>query len=188
MKSVCLINNNIDFEIIKSKRAKRLRFAVYGNGKFIVTSPGGVSQKVIEKYILLKSRWILEKIKFYKKLKTQNRENENTEDYLASKDKAYRLIQKRVIYFSKKYNFKYSKINIRNQKTRWGSCTKRKNLNFNYKVAFLKPQIRDYIIVHELCHLKQFNHSNKFWNLVSNILPNFYKLSYKLKNNGLFMN
>ena len=81
-------------------------------------------------------------------------------------------------YFNKFYSYKWNRIFIKNQKTRWGSCSKRGNLNFNYRIALLPPEAADYIIVHELCHLKEFNHSRNFWKLVEQQIPN-YKILHK---------
>ena len=66
-------------------------------------------------------------------------------------------------------------------KTRWGSCSKKGTLNFNYKIALLSPELRDYIIVHELCHLGEFNHSSKFWLLVEKTVPNYKTLRKQIK-------
>ena len=102
-------------------------------------------------------------------------------DYLKYKERAISLIQERVSYFNKIYDFKYNKINIKSQKTRWGSCSKKGNLNFNYKIALLPQYLADYIIVHELCHLVEFNHSRKFWNSVQKLVPNYPEIRRELK-------
>jgi predicted metal-dependent hydrolase len=90
-------------------------------------------------------------------------------------------MEQRIEYYNQYYGFKYNKINIKNQKTRWGSCSKKGNLNFNYKILFLSAETRDYIVVHELCHLKEFNHSKKFWNLVAETIPNYLQIRKNLK-------
>lgn len=79
------------------------------------------------------------------------------------------------------YPFPYNKITIRNQKTRWGSCSKAGNLNFNFRIIFLPPHLADYLVVHELCHLRQFNHSEKFWQLIGQVVPDFMKCRRELK-------
>jgi len=95
--------------------------------------------------------------------------------YLANKEAARALIHERVRHFMQHYGSKHSiavgSIAIRNQKSRWGSCSKKGNLNFNYKLIFLSPELRDYVIVHEICHLKEFNHGKGFWDLVAETVP-----------------
>jgi predicted metal-dependent hydrolase len=68
------------------------------------------------------------------------------------------------------------------QRSRWGSCSRKGNLNFNYKLIQLPQELADYIVVHELCHLKQFNHSHAFWNLIAETIPNHIELRKILKN------
>ena len=80
---------------------------------------------------------------------------------------------------------RFNKINIKNQKTRWGSCSKKGNLNFNYKIALLPQHLADYIIVHELCHLGEFNHSRSFWNLVAKVFPEYLGIRNELRRSGI---
>ena len=101
--------------------------------------------------------------------------------YLEYKEKAREIATSRLEYFNQHYKLTYGKISIRNQKSRWGSCSSKGNLNFNYKIALLPPHLADYVIVHELCHRGQFNHSQKFWDLVGETLPNYEKLVIELK-------
>ena len=95
------------------------------------------------------------------------------------------MAQKKVLKFNKIYKFKYNKINIKNQKTRWGSCSVKGNLNFNYKIALLPEKLAEYIVVHELCHLGEFNHSYKFWKLVEKTIPDYLEIKEDLKKSGL---
>jgi predicted metal-dependent hydrolase len=108
-------------------------------------------------------------------------------EYLKYKEKAREIAEFRCKYFAEIYNLKYNKISIRNQRTRWGSCSRRGNLNFSYKIALLPEELSDYIIVHEVCHLGQFNHSKDFWNLVAKTVPNYIKLKEDLKHAGMKM-
>jgi predicted metal-dependent hydrolase len=105
-------------------------------------------------------------------------------DYLKHKESARALVAERVLHFNKIYQHSYNKIAIRNQKTRWGSCSSKGNLNFNYKILFLPEALRDYVIVHELCHLKEFNHSKKFWDLVAVAIPDHSEVRKELKSHG----
>lgn len=94
---------------------------------------------------------------------------------------ARRFVHVRISQLNAVYNFSFNRIAIRNQRTRWGSCSKQKNLNFNYRVALLPPHLADYIIVHELCHLQELNHSPDFWALVSRAVPNHRELRRELR-------
>jgi predicted metal-dependent hydrolase len=106
--------------------------------------------------------------------------------YAANKEVARALVHERVKYFMEHYGLRHGisvgKISIRNQKSRWGSCSKKGNLNFNYKLVFLTPEMRDYVIVHEICHIKEFNHGRGFWALVAETVPDWKKLRKALRN------
>ncbi len=97
------------------------------------------------------------------------------------KKEARVLVMDRLTFFNAHYNFVYKKVFIKNQKTRWGSCSQRGNLNFNYKIALLPVNLADYLIVHELCHLKEFNHGRQFWSLVGEKIPDYKKLRKELR-------
>ena len=105
----------------------------------------------------------------------------NRKHYLKHKKDAYRLISERIDYYNNIYGFDFNRISIRNQRTRWGSCSSKKNLNFNYRILFLPERMADYIIVHELFHLKEMNHSKKFWNLIAEVIPNYLEIREELK-------
>ncbi|MEI6480632.1 MAG: M48 family metallopeptidase [bacterium] len=96
-------------------------------------------------------------------------------------EEARGLALSRLEYFNQFYNFKYGTVRIKAQTTRWGSCSSKGNLNFNYKMALLPPHLVDYLVVHELCHLGEFNHSQNFWDLVGKTIPNYLELRAELK-------
>ncbi len=101
--------------------------------------------------------------------------------YSKYKEAARRLAKSRIKYYNTFYHFKVNRISIKNTKSRWGSCSKKGNLNFNYKIVLLPQDLADYVIVHELCHLGEFNHSKKFWKLVELTIPNYKNLKRKFK-------
>ncbi len=181
-KTLKLYNKNLDYSIRESKRAKRVRISVGCDGAVIVTKPNKTNLDIVEKFLLAKSEWIFDKVNWFKNFKGLSNIKNTKQEYLDNKDKALKLAQERLDYFNKYYNFKFNKITIKNQKTRWGSCSRKGNLNFNYKIALLPKEVADYIIVHELCHLKEFNHSRKFWNLVAKSVPNYLDIRKDLKN------
>src|SRR3989344_5356580 len=102
--------------------------------------------------------------------------------YSTNKEVARAIVNERVRHFNAHYKLPVGKIAIRNKRSRWGSCSKKGNLNFNYKLAFLSPELRDYVIVHEICHIKEFNHGRGFWALVGETVPEWKELRKKLKN------
>lgn len=115
-------------------------------------------------------------------MKKRIKRQKNRGEYLKRKDGALAMLSQRVEELNKIYNFKYNQIRIKNQKTRWASCSKKGNLNFNYRILFLSKDMADYIVAHELCHLKEFNHSKDFWNLVEIAVPDYIVVKNKIKN------
>jgi len=97
------------------------------------------------------------------------------------REQARCLVENRISYFNRFYNFEINRIAIKNTKTRWGSCSSKRNLNFNYKIIYLKSALADYLLVHELCHLGELNHSKKFWALVSKTIPDYIRVNKELK-------
>lgn len=97
---------------------------------------------------------------------------------------AGRYIRARVGYFATQVGRKPGRITIREQKTRWGSCSAQGNLNFNWRIMMAPPEIIDYLVVHELCHLVHLDHSPEFWNLVASIIPDYKARKDWLRKNG----
>ena len=184
-KILTLKNKKISYTIRKSQRARRMRLAVYRDGSVVVTTPHDLSETIAERFVKEKSQWLLSKLAFFKQFEGRLIGPASNKDYLKHKERARDLAQRRIEHFNKIYKFKYNKISIKNQKTRWGSCSKKGNMNFNYKIALLPSRISDYIIVHELCHLKELNHSKRFWSLVERTMPNYQKVRNELKKAGL---
>ena len=95
----------------------------------------------------------------------------NRRQYVRFREIARTLVHEHISHFNKIYSFTFDEVYIKNHKSRWGSCSRKGNLNFNYKIIFLPSEIADYIIVHELCHLAEFNHSKRFWSHVFRAIP-----------------
>lgn len=102
-------------------------------------------------------------------------------EYVKHKPAALAMAQNKIAYFNEFYGFKVNRITIKNQKSRWGSCSRKGNLNFNYKIALLPRALSDYVIVHELCHLGEFNHSPAFWALVTKTIPDHKRIRKQFK-------
>ncbi len=180
-KEINLHKRKVEYTLKVSKSARRVRLAVYCDGKFVVTAPRHADLNIVEKFIIQKSKWILDKIDSFRSFSNLFKSENSKNEYIKYKNDAHVLVEKKIEKFNKIYKFKFNKINIKNQKTRWGSCSKKGNLNFNYKIVLLPEKLADYIVVHELCHLGQFNHSNKFWNLVAKAIPDYLNNKEDLK-------
>lgn len=187
-KQIKLNKRKVSYTLKVNKRAKSLRLAVYCGGDFVVTTPKNVHQNFIDKFIIQKSQWVLDKIDYLSTFSKSVKVKSTRGDYLKYKEVAQKLAEEKVSKFNEIYKFKFNNINIRNQKTRWGSCSKKGNLNFNYKIALLPEILSDYIIVHEICHLGQFNHSQKFWDLVAVAMPDYREIRKSLKGWRLGLN
>jgi hypothetical protein len=179
------------YEMRESARAKHLRVDIYPDGRVVVTKPLGVSFASAERFMDSRREWIEEvRAKFERSLKRRAKKMEKlgieapaplpkprrgSKAYKDAVKAARRLAADRLSHFNAHYRFRYGTISIRNQKTRWGSCSAAGNLSFNYRMAYLPPELADYLIVHELAHVKEHNHSPKFWALVAQTIPDYAK-------------
>lgn len=183
--SITLLNRTIPYTLKVNPRSNRVRLAVYPDASFVVTTPRFVTSGTIEKFILAKAQWVIDKIDYFSAFGYSHKAKDSKAEYLQYKEQARKLAHERIEYYNLIYRFKVNSISIRNQKTRWGSCSKKGNLNFNYKIVLIPQELSDYIIVHELCHIGQFNHSAKFWKLVAETIPNHVTLRKELKKNHI---
>ena len=182
----------MNVKIIRSNR-KTLAIQINPDLSVIVRAPMYVPQSDIERILREKESWIqkhIEKIREQEVNKNEIQGESVESDYLTNEeikklaDKALQHIPKRVSYYAKQIGVTYVKITIRNQKTRWGSCSSKGNLNFNCLLMLTPPEVIDYVVVHELCHRKEMNHSRAFWAEVEKILPDYKEQVKWLKENG----
>ncbi|MHB8442860.1 MAG: M48 family metallopeptidase [Patescibacteria group bacterium] len=181
MEKQIIVNGTIiDYFLKRNKRAKRIIVYIKKGGLVFVTIPYFVKEGTEEEFLKRKYKWII-------KTKGKYKREEFTKDGIHLDDtvinyrkEALNLVNMRIKYFNSFYNFKFKNIRIKNQESRWGSCSTLGNLNFNWKIVLLPQSLSDYIIVHELCHLKEMNHQDKFWNLVSLTIPEYKKLKRDL--------
>lgn len=171
-------------------RSNRKTVAIQVNSDLSVTvrAPRSVSEKDIEEILKKKEAWIsrhIEKIKEAKeRFEAEATEKLTREKVIALAEEALKVIPERVEYFAKVIGVTYGKITVRNQKTRWGSCSSKGNLNFNCLLMLAPPEVLDYVVVHELCHRKQMNHSKAFWLEVEKVLPDYKEARKWLKEDG----
>lgn len=100
------------------------------------------------------------------------------------KNAARSLFESRVAFYHKITGGSYASITVRDQKTRWGSCSSRGTLSFNYRLIFAPPAVLDYVVVHELCHLTHMNHSKAFWSMVGAVMPDYRIYKNWLRDHG----
>lgn len=115
-------------------------------------------------------------------MKPKRRRRQQTVDrhYEAHKERARLLVHERLAYWNQFYGLTYKRVAIRNQRSRWGSCSTKQNLNFNYRLVFLPLELVDYVVVHELCHLTHFNHGPEFWLFVEKAIPDYERRKNEL--------
>ncbi|MFC1613307.1 M48 family metallopeptidase [Patescibacteria group bacterium] len=179
MEKIVVNGKEIEYTIKKSKRAKRMILSISRNAELVVTLPyRGISVNIVEKFIRDKSSWIIKKIDF---LKNKSEKMVLPENYQECKIKVHQFAKERTDFYNKLYGLKYNRIIVKNHGHRWGSCSIRRNLNFNYRIMFLPLELADYIVVHELCHLKEMNHSKNFWQLVAKVFPDHKILRKELR-------
>lgn len=166
----------MDVRIIRSNR-KTMAIQVNSDLTVTIRAPLSTSPKEIEQILQEKISWIqksMHKLKEKKALyDAEEVEPLSYAEIQTLAKKALEYIPDRVAYFSKQVGVDYGRITIRNQKTRWGSCSSAGNLNFNCLLMLAPPEVIDYVVVHELCHRKEMNHSKAFWNEVAKILPDY---------------
>ncbi len=176
------IGDDAECIVRKNTFAKSLSIKINARGEVRATIPWWVSKKVAVSFVKENREWILKKLEKMKSRKADSLlQLGDRDDYLQGKKKARDFIIGRLEYYNKFYNFHFERVAIRDQRTRWGSCSGKRNLNFNYRIINLPMEHADYLIVHELCHLEQMNHSKDFWKLVSRTIPDYRRISRELR-------
>ncbi len=146
--------------IVKSQRAKHLRITVKPDQTVRLTIPRGESVDRAMRFLHSKTPWIT---KHQHRLSKLENPPTNLQQPKINEPEARDILISRLEEMAKIHNFKYAKVSIRNQKTKWGSCSAKNNISLNINLARLPDKLRDYVILHELVHTRIKNHSKKFW-------------------------
>lgn len=174
----------MEFKVIRSNR-KTLGAEIKG-GKLIIRAPLRATNEDINRFMLKNRKWIETHLaKAQAREKTKEKQHKLTpEELRALANRASKVIPERVAYYAPLIGVTYGRVTIRNQRTRWGSCSSKGNLNFNCLLMLTPPEVIDSVVVHELCHRKEMNHSDKFYAEVLRVFPDYWKWNRWLKENG----
>lgn len=172
----------------KLKRSDRrsLSVEVDRNGEILVRAPLRLSERQIHRFLWSRADWIIS----HQEKRAMEAEQRRslppigTEELRRLADQAEESIPERVRYYAERIGVDYGRIRIRNQQTRWGSCTAAGNLSFNCLLMLCPLEVLDYVVVHELCHRREMNHSPHFWALVEEELPDYRERRDWLRVNG----
>ena len=165
------------YTLIRSAR-KTLALQIHPDGSVIVRAPLKMPAKDIHAFVEEKSEWIA------KHLPKTTVVPFTHEEIRQLAEAAKQDLPRRVQYFAPLIGVTYGRITIRSQRSRWGSCSSKGNLNFNCLLMLCPEAVRDYVVVHELCHRIEMNHSPKFWAQVERVCPNYRAHRKWLKDHG----
>lgn len=175
----------MEYQLIKSKR-KTMSIEIKLDGRIVVRAPLRASKASVVRFLEEHRDWI---VNHYKKIREDMEQGGeinplSPEDIRKLADEAMKIIPQRVAYYAPLIGVTYKRITIRNQKTRWGSCSSKGNLNFNCLLMLTPPEVLDSVVVHELCHLKHMNHSKDFYAEILKVFPDYRIHDKWLKENG----
>ena len=175
----------MEYEVIRSDR-KTVGIRVDEDGRVIVRAPYAMSDREIESVVRENNDWIARHQEMMKERWESAAEvpRLDMDEIKELAKRALEYIPGRVRYFAPIVGVDYGRITIRNQRTRWGSCSAKGNLNFNCLLMMMPPEIIDYVVVHELAHRREMNHSKAFWNIVESVLPDYEERRRWLRENG----
>lgn len=177
-------------EIIRSSR-KTMSLEVTKDGAVRVRCPYNMPVAQIRRFTEEKRGWIEKHVKLAEDRKKQAQQNPQQKQPLTEAqihrltELAGTVLPQKTAYYARLLGVTYGRIAIRHQKTRWGSCSAKGNLNFNCLLMLMPEEVVDYVVVHELCHRLQMNHSPQFWAEVEKVLPDYRQRRKKLKQLGL---
>lgn len=171
---------------IKRAHRRSISVSVKNDGSVLVKAPYFMSETAVKKFLQEKQDWINKRL-----ILLEERRNEaqklgffSAEEIAAIRRRAVKIIPERVAHYSELSGISYGRISIRLQRTRWGSCSARGNLNFNCLLVLMPPEILESVVVHELCHRRHMNHSKAFYAEVLHLFPDYRRCSAWLKQNG----
>ena len=172
--------------LVRSSR-KTLAVQIRADGTVIARAPRRMPKDRILCFLSEKASWIRMqqgRMQEREKMRQQARIHLDAAQEKELRERAKSVLAQRTAYFARQIGVTYGRITVRDQKTRWGSCSQTGTLNFNFRLILAPLEVLDYVVVHELCHRRQMNHSTQFWQEVAQVLPDYRKRKAWLTENG----
>lgn len=171
----------LEYELVRSNR-KTLALYVRRDGRIEVRAPLRTSKDYIDGFVRKKQDWIENTLGKLSARQTEKRVIRLTSKEEARyKKQAKTYLQQKCGLFSEVMGLRHGEIKVNSAKTRWGSCNRKGDINFTYRLLFAPEELIDYVVVHELAHLKEMNHSARFWSVVEQIMPDYRARRKKLR-------
>ena len=171
----------LSYQVVRSSR-KTISLEIRPDGSLLVRAPSRLSDARIREFVRSKENWIQTHLRKYHAAPVNPPMTQPQLEQLAREALAW--FPQRTRQYAPRVGVSYGRITIRAQHTRWGSCSSQGNLNFNCLLMLAPEYVRDYVVVHELCHRKHMDHSPAFWVAVEQVLPDYRKAKQWLKENG----
>jgi predicted metal-dependent hydrolase len=181
LMTVCVDGGDIVVERKVNPRGRRAWLAVHPDGRATLSVPAGMREAEVERFVREQADWMRRQLARVSRYKNDIFLPRDRRSYLARKEDARKLVAACIARLNGAYGFRYGRVSIKDLRRNWGSCSAKGNLNFNYKLAFLPLRLAEYVVAHELCHLKELNHSPRFWALVAKTFPDHRALRRELR-------
>ncbi len=162
-----------EYQLVRSMR-KTVAITVGRDGSVVVRAPHTASRAMIDRYVQSKQAWIRSTVESMQKRMSECLRLQLTEEQIREcKAKAGAWLTQRADHYAAIMGVRYREIKISSALTRWGSCTSKGTINFAYRLILAPPELADYVVVHELAHLIEMNHSKRFWQIVGRMMPDY---------------
>lgn len=179
-----LIIEDIELPIIfERSRRKTLAISVTDKMQLYIKAPLRMPEREIDRFIKQRKFWIYKQAKRVQKA-AENHVEYSEREQMMMREKARSVLTEKTDRYKKELNVEYNKIRIGDQKTRWGSCSSKGTISYSWRLILMPEEIQDYVVVHELCHLHEMNHSKRFWEWVAGVIPDYQRRRMWLKTHG----
>jgi predicted metal-dependent hydrolase len=164
---------------VRHRRARRYLLRVEPDGRLRVTIPRGGSRREADEFVARHLEWVARE-----RARLTTRSALSFEERHAYRQRARTELPARLFELAGQHGMTVARVSVRNQRTRWGSCGRDGHISLNWRLVLMPPEVRDYVLVHELMHLRRLDHSRAYWRLVANACPGYREARQWLRVNG----